>query len=156
MCQTSFGNRRFGGDALGDAGLCCAAAHAPAQLTRDTGGASSRYRLSCRHRWLMWDGRRIVEVADVGDHRGSAPSARNLACQEAGRAGAGDQNPLASGYDAPAGSPDPNPDLVTRTVEVVLLLPAAVGPLLRLGVSPPQSTAAPAEPTQFGPCERYC
>jgi hypothetical protein len=70
MCQTSFGNRRFGGDALGDAGLCCAAAHAPAQLTRDTGGASSRYRLSCRHRWLMWDGRRIAEVADVGDHRG--------------------------------------------------------------------------------------
>jgi methylmalonyl-CoA mutase, C-terminal domain len=77
---------------------------------------------------------------------GSASSARNLACQEAGRAGAGDQNALASGYGAPAGSPDPNPDLVTRTVEVV---PAAVGPLLRLAVSPPQSTAAPAEPTQF-------
>jgi hypothetical protein len=39
--------------------------------------------------------------------------------------------------------------VVTRTVEVVLLLPAAVGPLLLLAVSPPQSTAAPAEPTQF-------
>ena len=39
--------------------------------------------------------------------------------------------------------------VVTRTVEVVLLLPAAVGPLLLLAVSPPQSTAALAEPTQF-------
>jgi methylmalonyl-CoA mutase, C-terminal domain len=94
----------------------------------------------------MWDGRRIVEVADVGDHWGVGAQ---RAPWPASRAGAGDQNPLASGYGAPAGSPDPNPDLVTRTVEVVLLLPAAVGPLLPLAVSPPQSTAAPAEPTQF-------
>jgi Domain of unknown function (DUF4386) len=39
--------------------------------------------------------------------------------------------------------------VVTRTVEVVLILPAAVGPLLLLAASPPQSTAAPTEPTQF-------
>ena len=62
MCQTSFGDQRFGGGALGDAGMCYAAAHAPAQLTRDTGGPSSRYQLSCRGRWLMWDGRRIVDL----------------------------------------------------------------------------------------------
>ena len=49
------------------------------------------------------------EVADVGDHRGiGAQRARNLACEEADRAGAGDQNPVASGYRALAGSPDPN------------------------------------------------
>ena len=174
------------------------------------------------------------EVADVGDHRGvGAQRARNLACEETDRAGAGNQYPVASGYGARAGSPDPNqhrfgrferhrpsrgrafcaclagvlsivligpPDaaqsvsdlsgrknrialgalmvivmaaairliravmfpvlkehneafalgyVVTRTVEAVLLLPAAVGPLLRLAVSPPQSTAALAEPTQF-------
>jgi hypothetical protein len=49
------------------------------------------------------------EIADVSDHRGvSTQRARNLAGEEADRAGAGDQNPVASGDGALAGSPDPN------------------------------------------------
>ena len=85
--------------------MCYAAAHAPAQLTRDTGGPSSRYQL-----------RRFGTGRPVQAQPHEA---------------------FALGY------------VVTRTVEVVLLLPAAVGPLLLLAVSSPQSTAAPAEPTQF-------
>jgi hypothetical protein len=48
-------------------------------------------------------------VAHVGDYRGlGAQRAHNLACEEADRAGAGDQNSVAAGYGALAGSPDPN------------------------------------------------